>query len=302
MERENKIDFFLVGAARCGTTSLYNYLNSNNGIFLPKVKEPNYFSDVDSPKSEDFDLPKPNESYHSKIITSEKIYNSLYDKAINTQLRGDTSPSYLWDRNTAKKIYKHNPEAKIIISLRHPIDRAYSHYIMNYFTGVEINKCFQEALKAPKNSIWGSCNQYLEMSAYFEQVKAYYNVFPKEQIRVLVYEDWTKNLESEIIGLFNFLNVKIDHEVLDNRTEHNKIKPIKNINVLNFLRQNKIKKTIKKIIDQDFIDKLKSNLFEDKSEIQKLDLKIRHQLSLELKEDVEQLSELTGIDFVSKWY
>lgn len=302
MEKENKIDFFLVGAARCGTTSLYNYLNSNDGIFLPKVKEPNYFSDVDSPKSEDFDAPKPDKTYHSKIITSKKIYNSLYDKALTTQLKGDTSPSYLWDKNTAKKIYAHNPNAKIIISLRHPIDRAYSHYIMNYFTGVEKNKYFQDALKASKNPMWGSCNQYLEMSAYFEQVKEYFNVFPKEQIKVLVYEDWTKNTESEINGLFQFLNVEIDRQVWSDKVEYNKMKPIKNINMLNFLRHNKIKKVIKKIINQDFIDKLKSNLFESKSEIEKLDLKIRHQLSLEFKEDVKQLGELTGIHFASKWY
>ena len=156
METKNKIDFFLVGAARCGTTSLYNYLNNNNEIYLPKIKEPNFFSEVDSPKLEDHDLPIPNVSYHSKIINSREVYDTLYTEAKKSQLKGDTSPSYLWDKNTAKKIFNHNPKAKIIISLRQPLDRAYSHYIMNYYTGVDTSKSFVEALNSKKNEMWGS--------------------------------------------------------------------------------------------------------------------------------------------------
>ena len=69
---KNKIDFFLVGAARCGTTFLYNCLESNPNIFLPKVKEPNFFSCVESKITEEYDTPEIGKSYHSKIIKSQR--------------------------------------------------------------------------------------------------------------------------------------------------------------------------------------------------------------------------------------
>jgi len=258
---KNKIDFFLVGAARCGTTSLYNYLNNSSKIYLPKVKEPNYFSEVHSPKSEDYELPDFDKTYHSKIITSKDVYDKLYKSANKDQLKGDTSPSYLWDKSTAKRIYDHNPGAKIVLSLRHPVDRAYSHYIMNYYTGVENNKSFKRALKAEKNKVWGSCNLYLEMGAYYEQVKEYYKLFPENQIQILVYEEWTQNLHEKIEELFNFLNVSLSDSVFNEQFDQNRIQPLKNMTILNFLRKNGIKRFIKNFINQERIDNLKSHFF-----------------------------------------
>jgi hypothetical protein len=301
LKLNNKIDFFLVGAARCGTTSLYNYLNNCEDVFLPKVKEPNFFSNVDSPKSEDFELPKPDKSYHSKIINSKEIYDSLYQDAAINQLKGDTSPSYLWDRKVAKKLYDHNPHAKIIISLRHPVERAYSHYIMNYYTGADSNKSFQEALNDQKIEMWGTCNQYLEMSAYFHQVNAYYEIFPKSQIKILIYEDWTKDVRMKVNEVFEFLGLKPCESIYNGNIESNKIKPVKKMFLLNFLRQNNIKSTIKNIISQDNIDSLKNYIFSDDKEIKKIDEGLRDRLSQSFIEDINRLSQLTGIDFSHKW-
>lgn len=301
MKTINTIDFFLVGAARCGTTSLYNYLNNSEDIFLPLVKEPNFFSDVDSPKTEDFELPKPNEKYHAKIITSKEVYDSLYEGATANQIKGDSSPSYLWDKNVAQSLYNHNPKAKIIISLRQPVDRAYSHYIMNYFTGVDSNNTFEKALEANKNKTWGSCNYYLEMGMYYSQVKAYFDVFPKEQIKILVYEDWTNNIELELNSVFKFLKIQPTNSIYTKSVQNNKIQPVKKMYLLNLLRQNKIKHVIKNVINQDRIDRLKSYFFSDKKEIDKIDLKLRDELSMKFSDDIKQLSELTTINFIQKW-
>ena len=296
------IDFFLIGAARCGTTTLYNYHNNCDDIFLPSVKEPNFFSDVDSPKKEDYKLPVSGEKHHAKIINDVNVYNMLYADALQTQLKGDTSPSYVWDTNVAKKLFTHNPEAKIIISLRHPVDRAYSHYIMNHYTGVDNKNTFEEALKAPINSIWGSCNQYLEMGLYYNQVKAYFDVFPKEQIKILIYEDWINNLELEIKGLFEFLGLAVIDSIFDKTVDSNKITPVKKKALLNMLRQNKIKGAIKSVVSQDRIDALKAYFFNDNSkEIKKIDPQLRKELSKNFKQDIIKLSELTGVNFISKW-
>ena len=296
------IDFFLIGAARCGTTTLYNYLNNCDDIFLPSVKEPNFFSDVDSPKKEDYKLPVSGEKHHAKIINDVNVYNMLYADALQTQLKGDTSPSYVWDTNVAKKLFTHNPEAKIIISLRHPIDRAYSHYIMNHYTGVDNENTFEEALKAPINSIWGSCNQYLEMGLYYNQVKAYFDVFPKEQIKILIYEDWINNLELEIKGLFEFLGLAAVDSIFDKTVESNKIQLVKKKALLNFLRQNKIKALIKNLISQKRVNTLKAYFFNDNSkEIEKIKPDLRQELILKFKEDIKNLSRLTEINFSEKW-
>lgn len=296
------IDFFLIGAARCGTTTLYNYLNNCDDIFLPSVKEPNFFSDVDSPKTEDYKLPVSGEKHHAKIINDVNVYNMLYAYALETQLKGDTSPSYVWDTNVAKKLFTHNPEAKIIISLRHPIDRAYSHYIMNHYTGVDNENTFEEALKAPINSIWGSCNEYLEMGLYYNQVKAYFDVFPKEQIKILIYEDWINNLELEIKGLFEFLGLAAVDSIFDKTVESNKIQLVKKKALLNFLRQNKIKALIKNLISQKRVNTLKAYFFNDNSkEIEKIKPDLRQELILKFKEDIKNLSRLTEINFSEKW-
>lgn len=302
MEAKNEIDFFLVGAARCGTTTLYSYLKNHEAVFLPNVKEPNYFSEVESPKKEDYTLPEPNKKYHAKIIKSESVYDALYRNAKKNQLKGDTSPSYIWDRNTAKKIYEHNHKAKIIISLRHPVDRAYSHYIMNYYTGVDTNKSFSEALKSEPNTMWGSCNQYLEMSAYYEQVKIYYDLFPKDQIKILVYEDWISNLQEEVEGIFEFLKIEPSEAVYNNEVNSNKIKPIKKIRLLNMLRQNSIKGVIKKVLGQEHIDNLKARFFNVDVEIEKIDAELRCKLYSGFEEDIKKLSQLTRVDLEKKWH
>ncbi|WP_411893954.1 sulfotransferase domain-containing protein [Winogradskyella sp. A2] len=300
--KNNIIDFFLVGAARCGTTSLYNLLKNCEGIFLPSVKEPNFFSDVHSPKAEDYKTPVKGEKHHAKIINDIDVYNDLYIDASENQLKGDTSPSYIWDTNVAQKLFLHNPKAKIIISLRHPVDRAYSHYIMNYYTGVDNKKSFELALEAPKNPVWGSCNEYLKMGLYYNQVKAYYDVFPEDQIKVLIYEDWTNNLESEIMSLINFLGTEVSDSVFNDTVESNKIKPVKKKAILNFLRQNKIKGVIKNVVSQERIDTLKAYFFNDNSkEIEKLNPVLKQRLNLKFEDDIQKLSKLTGINFKEKW-
>ena len=89
------VDFFVVGAARSGTTSLHNYLGQHPEIFLSEVKELNHFSQVESNDHSDYKAPKKGESYHTKIIKSFELYQSLFSEAKSNQIKGDVSPSYL---------------------------------------------------------------------------------------------------------------------------------------------------------------------------------------------------------------
>ncbi|NNF82077.1 MAG: sulfotransferase [Flavobacteriaceae bacterium] len=300
MTGTNSIDFFLVGAARCGTTSLYENLNLHPQIFLPPVKEPNYFSDVESPRFDDYEPPEDGKPYHTKIINSSEVYDGLYKGALPNQLKGDTSPSYLWDLNSAKRIFEHNPKARILISLRNPAQRAFSHYIMNYFTGSDESSSFEKALKAPENPMWGGCNLYLDMSRYYHQVKEYYDLFPKEQIMIILYEDYISDIEGEMERIYKFLG--IDHSDLMIETDRkNEIKTIKNLKLLNLFRKNWLRKPLSRLISQERIEAIKRRFFESDKPKDSLSKEMEHELMKEFQDDVLQLSNLIGLDLNKKW-
>jgi len=295
-----KVDFFVVGAARCGTTSLYNYLVQHPEIYLPKIKELNYFSEVESKDLSLYDSPKKNHFYHTKIIKLSSVYENLFAEASKNQVKGDISPSYMWDQNTAQKIYDHNPDAKIIISLRNPVARAFSHYVMNYGIGQETHTSFREALKAPKENIWGGGNLYLELSEYYQAIKPYFDKFKKENIKLLIFEDWVKEKDETLSEIFSFLNIndqfKVSHDV-----DKNQKVAYKNIKALNVLRSPRIKKVIDFFLLESVKDKLKSKLFKKEGVSIKIDSELEKDLSEKFKPQIKQLEQLIQIDLFNKW-
>ncbi|UAB81923.1 sulfotransferase [Marixanthomonas sp. SCSIO 43207] len=298
--KEATVHFFVIGAARAGTTTLYSYLSQHPDIFLPNVKECNYFSSVQSLDKEVYKEPKYDKKYHMKIIASQKVYNNLFLPAKATQLKGDVSPSYLWDRDTAKRIFEHNSEAKIILSLRNPIDRAYSHYLMHYNTGYETEKTFEEALNAPKKPIWGGGNMYLEMSSYFNQVKPYFDCFPSENIKVLIYEDWTKNKEKAFHDIYSFLGIQSFSKYAADEV-YNKTQAIKNKKALDILRQEKVKRSIQKLIPEAWTEKVKQQFFYKETEKTSLSEETITRLKRYFKDDVKKTENLIQQPLTQKW-
>lgn len=294
------VDFFVIGVARGGTTSLYNYLQQHPRIFLPRVKECNYFSEVDTPDKEAYKDPQPGKDYHQKIIRDEKIYQSLFNDAENDQLRGDVSPSYLWDKNAAARIHNYNPEAKILVSLRNPVKRAHSHYLLHFQTGHDKSASFEEALTAPKREIWGGGNMYLEMGRYYNQLKPYFELFNREQIKVLIAEDWTSRNVDALNEIFDFLGIEYG-QIEDGSVDQNASKKIKNKGLLDVLRLEGIKKPIKWLLPEQTKEKLKDRLFYKEGEKVAIDPETYERLMRSFEKDIEQTSQLTGIDLKKHW-
>ena len=117
------VDFFIVGAPKAGTTSLFYYLNKNKGICMSSIKEPNFFS------SQDLKIQKI--YYDSLILDNLKEYERIFTPKNKQQIIGEASVSYLFYPNVANRIFDYNPRSKIIIILRDPVERAFSHYSMD---------------------------------------------------------------------------------------------------------------------------------------------------------------------------
>jgi hypothetical protein len=195
-------NFFIVGAAKSGTTSLWMYLKQHPEVYMPQAiehKEPAFFCDIYGYK--DFDT-----------------YLSLFTEAKDKKAIGEASHAYLTSPESAAWIQKFYPHAKIIIILRNPVERAYSLYNWMIGAGYEWIYPFEKALiveeERLKDSYFKHHNPeyfynylYFNSGLYASQIERYFQLFSGEQIKVLLFEDLKNNPVTTTQNIYNFLEV-----------------------------------------------------------------------------------------------
>lgn len=195
-------NFFIVGAARSGTTALWIYLNQHPAIFLPEGwdnKEPAYFC-----------------NHYGMNDWPE--YLKLFSKATDRQVIGEASTAYLAAPESASLIHDKYPDAKIIVMLRNPVERAYSLYRWMVSHGYEWVYPFENALdveisrKDDKQFFLSNPENfynymYFHSGLYSEQLKRYYNVFPERQVKVCLLDDMKEKPVETVQDIFAFLGV-----------------------------------------------------------------------------------------------
>jgi len=191
-------NFFIVGAPRSGTTSLYEYLKDTPEVFMSQIKEPNYFN----PSVHD-DL------FLSKPIRNKKKYLDLFKNVKDKKVIGEASPTYLWDPKTPKLIHDVVPYARIIISLRDPIERAFSEYLFLRGLGSE-KGTFLETIKRSIQAENYSSNRIIQNGLYFEQVKRYLDVYGSSQVKILIFEELVQDTWKLVKQVLDFLKIKHD--------------------------------------------------------------------------------------------
>jgi hypothetical protein len=198
-------DFFIVGAPRSGTTSLFYYLREHPDIFMPSVKEPHFFNEINYSTPEVTRRALP-----AKLVRVETAYLKLFEGAQSKQVMGEASVSYLSDKVAPVRIKGKNPRAKIIAVLREPVGRAYSSYLLALREGREWKPSFYEAVKEDweymhQFSDFGSV--YIWRGLYYKHVRRYLDTFGKEQVRIYLYEDLISDTIALVEDLCTFLGV-----------------------------------------------------------------------------------------------
>lgn len=276
---ENWPNFFIVGATRSGTTSLHEYLAIIPDIFMSKLKNPNFFG-----------------IYDKDTINDEKSYLELFNDVTTEKAIGESS-GYLRNFDAAKKIYEKIPNAKIIISLRNPIERTYSHYLRSRLGGNE-SLTFSESFKKymePIDKESEFYNHYVKGSFYFEDVKRWMDLFGTNQVKIIIFEEFIKNPKQTIKQILDFLNVnsKIPDDVGDAKNPY--AEPLGEFGD-SIVKNKTIKKMAKSILPgKTGISVLRTILNKNapKPEITPHERKI---LGMHLQDDVKKLKEVLGRD------
>ena len=200
-------NFIVVGAGRCGTTSLHHRLSQHPQIFMTPEKSPNYFiPHGDIPVGEVTAL----RDMARHWVSTREAYEALFDGAKDEIAIGEVSPVYLQTTQSPALIHALCPDAKIIAILRHPVERAYAHFLGRRRDGLEIRKTFAEVAQTEAGNDFPdqiAFGHYLGCGRYHHFLRGFYDLFPPQRIKVFFYDDLVSAPQTLMAELFAFLEV-----------------------------------------------------------------------------------------------
>lgn len=214
-------DFYIIGAAKCGTTALYKYLSGHPSVFMPELKEPHFFA-------RDF-------SSQRRVRTVEE-YEALFSGTPTGAIAGEASVWYLYSEVAAKEIIRVRPDAKFIVMLRNPVEVAQSLHAQQLVGFVEDLLDFELAWRAQDRRARGEdipihCSepahiQYGRICRFSNQLKRLFQTVPRTQVLVLIYEQFFSDPAVQYREVLRFLdlpfqaNVKFER-INANQSPHN---------------------------------------------------------------------------------
>lgn len=293
-----KTKYFVVGAAKAGTTSIYSALKEHGKFSLPIEKEPNKFNTGCS------NVPGrgPGDHHATSVLRVQNEYGSNFGKPLNAP-RVDFSVSYLYDDEAPRNIKAHNPQAKILIILRNPIQRAFSHYL-HMIRDCRETLSFKDGLAIENERIMSGFEfswHYKTMGLYSEQVKRYVSLFD-DSVVILKFEDLFNNKQNAQNILADFFDLKTGTFKLKN-DRLNATGNVKSLFLAKvFNRPSAIRNLIKKLIPRDtgryLMNKFRNaNLAPEKPSISADELKMLVDF---YSKDIDLLSSALNRDF-SDW-
>ncbi len=293
-----KPNFIIAGVARCGTTSLYHYMKQHPDIGFPKQKEPKYFSSIHT----EFPHNGLGDDTVDKIIVKDKEeYYRLFKNLNNYICVGEASSDYLYfHKYTVPAIKKELGDIPIILSIRNPMERAYSAYNNLLRDGRETLE-FMDALNAEETRIsnnWDWMWAYKRGGMYANAIEHFQKEFTK--VKVVLFDDLEKNPNKVVREIFEFL--KIDSTIrINSETKYSHSGKPKNTFIAILTdRNNKIiyalRRVIMSFVPRSLLEKIASKMLKKND----IPLEVKKYLYEYFKNDIEKLEVLINKD-LSDW-
>ena len=190
------VNFLIAGAQKSGTTTLHAYLKQHSEIGMATKKEVHFF----------------NQEHLFKKGGDYSFYHSFFDFSLEQKMRGEVTPAYMYSRDAPRRIWEYNPKMKIIIILRNPIDRAYSHWNMEKNRGAE-ELSFREALEQEESRSrlvlpsQDYRHSYIDRGYYVSQIREMWRLFSRKQVLVLNYDALCNDYVQVLVAIYDFLGV-----------------------------------------------------------------------------------------------
>lgn len=191
-----RLDFVLAGAQKSGTTALHYFLSKHPDITMGDQQEMHFFD---------------NEEIFAGPVDYELLHRH-YPPVGGSAVAGDCTPVYLFWKPAIERIWQYNPKIKLLISLRNPIDRAFAHWNMQRFKKREPLD-FLDALKEEENRakeaapLQSRRHSYIDRGLYAGQLERVFKFFPREQVKIIKFEEFQNNNRATLDSIFEFLGV-----------------------------------------------------------------------------------------------
>ncbi len=203
MKNNKIVNFIICGTQKGGTTALDAYLREHSEICMANTKEVHFF---DNEK----DISHENPNYDN--------YHSYFSPKENHKIIGEATPIYMYWDNSIKRIHKYNPNMKIIIILRNPIDRAYSHWNMERSRNADKFSFWDALLNEQKRCIHALPQQhrvysYMDRGFYLKQIQEIWRYFPKNQVKIIKNEELKKEPKETLNKICDFLCINRFHSI-----------------------------------------------------------------------------------------
>lgn len=292
-------NFFIVGAPKCATSAMHDYLGQHPQIYMSAVKEPLHFCT-------DF--------HFAKARRSDDAYLGLFADAGDALYAGESSVFYMLSENAAREIHAWQPKAKLLVMLRDPVDLIASHHNQVVYEGYETEKDFRRALeleagrreadRGRRLRVRDKVLHYRDIARFHEQLSRYLALFPRERIHVVFYEDVVEDLPRVYRSILEFLGV--DPDFRPDFPVRNARKEVRSRTFANFLRGTP--EVLTRIWQlavpvPAWRRKIKSRLIRTNTrfvERQAVPTDLRRMLIEDLRDDIEKLAKLLDRD-LGRW-
>lgn len=302
-------NFFIVGKPKAGTTALHYLLAQHPDIFMSSFKEPHHFhlEHVQAGMER-------NRGMSGLAYKDRDKYLELFQDATNEKVVGESSTGYLYSKSAAREIAKFNPDAKILMVLREPVDFMHSFHSQLLRSANENEPDFRTALKLeesrkqgqniPFTATYPENLLYVDQALYADQVKRYFEVFDSKNIKVVIYEDLRADNLQIYREILEFLEV--DPEFTPQLKDVNKTRRVRFPKVAGWLvfMADKRKYPVQKWMPGWLLRPVRGlmrRIFYTTGPREELDPELRLELRKIVKPDVLELGEFLGIDLAKKW-